>query len=260
MRSKPLLALIAMASLLLIRMTFAQDHHDHSSDAAHAGHSMTGMEMPNDSFGNSAGEQELNAATQMMSSHHMEMGPHMKMTELRKPQPGDQERAKLLVEQARQVMDKYQDYHAALNDGFKIFLPNVPQRQYHFTNYWYGFEAGFRFTPEHPTSLLYDKTIDGYKLAGVMYTAPAKADEEELNGRIPLSIAQWHEHVNFCFPPKGREAEAWRKNAKFGMAGSISTREACDDAGGRFVPLLFGWMVHVYPNQQDVWAMGPGMH
>jgi hypothetical protein len=43
------------------------------------------------------------------------------------------------------------------------------------------------------------------------------------------------------------------------MAGSISTREACDDAGGKFVPLLFGWMIHVYPNEKDVWAMGPGM-
>jgi hypothetical protein len=54
----------------------------------------------------------------------------------------------------------------------------------------------------------------------------------------------------------------WQKNPKFGMAGSISTKAACDVAGGRFVPLIFGWMVHVYPyekNAEDVWAMGPGM-
>ena len=256
MKSKLSMAILGMTCLLFIRLAIAQDQHHHSPDGTHDDHSMSGMEMPNDSSSsNPAGEQELNAATRLMTSHHMDMGPHMKMTELRKPQPGDQERAKLVVEQARRVMEKYQDYHAALNEGFKIFLPNVPQHQYHFTNYWYGFEAGFRFNPEHPTSLLYDKTPDGYKLAGVMYTAPAKASVSELNVRIPLSIAQWHEHVNFCFPPKGRESEAWQKSPKFGMAGSISTREACEEAGGKFVPLLFGWMVHVYPNDKDVWAM-----
>jgi hypothetical protein len=95
-----------------------------------------------------------------------------------------------------------------------------------------------------------------------MYTAPAKFTEAELDERIPLSVAPWHEHVNFCFPLKGQEAEMWQKNPKFGMAGSISTKEACDDAGGKFVPLLFGWMVHVYPNEKnaaEVWAMAPGM-
>ena len=204
------------------------------------------------------GDQEAAAATNAMSSHHMDMGAHMKMTELRRPNPGDEQRAQKIVNDARRVMERYQDYHAALDDGFKIFLPNVPQKQYHFTNYWYGFEAGFRFNPEHPTSLLYDKTPDGYKLAGVMYTAPAKADEDELNSRVPLSVARWHEHVNFCFPPKGRESEMWQKNPKFGMAGSISTKEACDEAGGKFVPLIFGWMVHVYPYEKDpaaVWGL-----
>jgi len=136
MKSKLSMALLGMTCLLFIRLAIAQDQHHHSPDGTHDDHSMSGMEMPNDSSSSSpAGEQELNAATRLMTSHHMDMGPHMKMTELRKPQPGDQERAKLVVEQARRVMEKYQDYHAALNDGFKIFLPNVPQHQYHFTNY-----------------------------------------------------------------------------------------------------------------------------
>jgi hypothetical protein len=260
MRSKLLTALLAVAGLLLMRVAYAQEHQHPSPDSAQNAHSMAGMEMPKSSSADPRAEEEMNAATHAMSSQHMEMGPHMKMTELRKPQPGDEDRAQRVVEQAREVMSKYRDYHVALKDGFQIFLPNVPQSQYHFTNYSYGFEAHFHFNPDHPTSLLYDKTPDGYKLAGVMYTAPAKVDEEDLNSRIPLSVAQWHEHVNFCFPPKGRESEAWQKNPKFGMAGSISTREDCDAAGGRFVPLLFGWMVHVYPNDKDVWAMGPGMH
>lgn len=225
-----------------------------SADVTQKTHSMDGMDMHN----TASNEQEMNAAAQMMSSHHMAMGPHMKMTALRPPQAGDEHRARQIVNEARMSMSKYQDYHAALNDGFRIFLPNVRQKQYHFTNYMNGFDAAFEFDPERPTSLLYDKTSDGYKLVGVMYTAPASFSENELNARVPLSVAQWHEHVNFCFPPKGRESEMWQKNPKFGMAGSISTKEACDEAGGRFVPLIFGWMVHVYPyekNPEDMWAM-----
>ena len=260
LRSKITIGLLAILTLLFIKFASAstQDKNSQPPAGPHDMSSMDGMDMSHDH----SSEQEMNAATHAMSSHHMDMGPHMRMTELRQIQPGDQERADKVVAEARSVMEKYQDYHTALNDGFKIFLPNVPQQQYHFTNYWYGFEAGFRFNPEHPTSLLYDKTPQGYKLAGVMYTAPAKFTEADLNERVPLSVAQWHEHVNFCFPPKGREAEMWQKNPKFGMAGSISTKGACDDAGGRFVPLMFGWMVHVYPNEKnaaDVWAMETGI-
>jgi len=40
------------------------------------------------------------------------------------------------------------------------------------------------------------------------------------------------------------------------MDGSITTRVSCEEACGKFVPLLFGCMVHVYPNDKDVWAMG----
>src|SRR6266566_4164438 len=81
----------------------------------------------------------------------------------------------------------------------------TPQEQNHFTNYRYGFEAVMRFNPEHPTSLLYEKTGDEYKLIGVMYTAPKNANCNELDKRIPLSIAQWHAHVNMCVPPKKRD-------------------------------------------------------
>jgi len=257
-RSKLTVTALALVTVLVIKLASAPQHETQSSDVPQKPHSMDGMTMSNDA----SSEQETNAATQMMSSRHMDMGPHMKMTALRRPQAGDKQRALEIVDEARAAMSNYQDYHAALNEGFRIFLPNVPQKQYHFTNYLNGFDAAFEFDPERPTSLLYDKTPDGYKLVGVMYTAPASFSEDELNARVPLSVAQWHEHVNFCFPPKGRESEMWQKNPKFGMAGSISTKAACDVAGGKFVPLIFGWMVHVYPyekNPEDIWAMGPGM-
>ena len=72
--------------------------------------------------------------------------------------------------------------------GYKIFLPNVPQKMYHFTNYKYAFEAAFNFNPDHPTSLLYEKHVEDYKLVGVMYTAPKRYHEDDLDQRIPLSI------------------------------------------------------------------------
>ena len=196
-----------------------------------------------------------------MESHHMDMGPHMKMTALRDPKPGDEERAQRVVEAARTVAETYRDYRVALNHGFQIFLPNVPQKIYHFTNYKYAFEAAFSFNPEHPTSLLYEKQGDGYKLVGVMYTAPKRFTEDDLDQRIPLSIAQWHEHVNLCMPPEDRRAETLQPNAKFGLRGSISTKEECDANGGTFRPLVFNWMVHLYPmekNVADVWAVDRG--
>lgn len=197
-------------------------------------------------------------AMQAMESHHMDMGPHMKMTELRPLQPGDQEIAEQVAQAARKVAEKYTDYKVALADGFEIFMPNRPQKQYHFTNYSYAFEARQHFNPDHPTSLLYEKDGDGYKLIGVMYTAPKFASEDELNSRIPLSVAQWHAHVNLCLPPGFQRGEGLPRGSQFGLHGSIASKEACDAAGGRFIPQIFGWMVHVYPFEQkpeNVWSV-----
>ena len=63
--------------------------------------------------------------------------------------------------------------------------------------------AQFSFDPTKPTSLLYKKVNGEYQLEGAMYTAPKRFTEDQLNERIPLSIAHWHEHVNLCLPPKG---------------------------------------------------------
>ena len=88
-----------------------------------------------------------------------------------------------------------------------------------------------------------------------MYTAPQNSTEDRLNERVPLSVASWHLHTNLCLPPKDRAACAdW---TKFGLRGSISTPEACAETGGRFLPHIFGWMVHVYPYEKSpekVWG------
>jgi hypothetical protein len=222
-----------------------------------------GMDMGSDqamgSDKDNGNEKDSAGAAAMHSMEgQMDMGPHMKMTALRPPKPGDAERAQQVVEVARKVSAKYMDYHVALADGFKIFLPNVPQKMYHFTNYSYGHEAASQFNPEHPTSLLYEKHGDDYKLIGVMYTAPKRFGEDELDERIPLSIAQWHEHVNFCTAPVGKKWEYLSAHPRFGLRGSIATQEACDAAGGTFHPVILNWMVHLYPFEKDqasIWSV-----
>ena len=175
---------------------------------------------------------------------------HLHMTAARPQTSEDIARARGIVDQLREGIAKYKDYRVALADGYKIFLPNVKQPEYHFTNYRNGFLEAFTFEPSRPTSLLYNKTSAGYQLVGAMYTMPKRATEEQLNERIPLSMAAWHLHTNLCMPPRDRRRGAdW---ARFGLRGSISTEEDCDAAGGRFHPVIFGWMVHVYPFEDSL--------
>jgi hypothetical protein len=189
--------------------------------------------------------------------------PHMYLTSLRPPAPGDLQKADAIVAAARTAMAPYQDYRKALAGGYQIFLPNIPQPQYHFTNYQHWREAWWHFDPLKPSSLLYKKTADGYKLVGVMYTDRLGASEEELNERIPLSVARWHQHVNFCKAPFAKRAEYFGPHAKFGLMGSITTKEACEAEGGIFLPHVLGWMVHVYPYETDpkkIWSMDDDDH
>ena len=201
-------------------------------------HDMSGMSMP---------ENSSSHADQAMSNHHLDMGPHMRMTDLRPSNPADQQRADDIVRRLRASIEKYQDYRVALADGYKIFMPNAKTPMKHFTNWRYAMRAGWRFDPEHPTSLLYEQHGDSYKLVGAMFTAPKRYGEEQLDQRVPLSVAQWHEHVDFCKAPKGSENEYFGKTPRFGLLGSITSKEECDAAGGKFYPVLFNWMVHVYP-------------
>jgi hypothetical protein len=204
--------------------------------------SMPGMDMTDEKASEKA------AITEMTQAHHG--GAHMTLTSMRPQTSEDIQRANEVVAQLRAGIEKYRDYHVALNSGYKIFLPNVPQPEYHFTNYRNGFLEAFTFDPARPTSLLYRKTATGYELAGAMYTMPKRATEDQLNARVPLSVAMWHLHTNLCMPPRSElRAADW---TKFGLKGSIATQDACDAAGGRFRPSIFGWMVHVYPYEDSL--------
>lgn len=221
--------------------------------AAHPSHAQQTARPPadtGDAAAMAAANTQMSEMPGMSHDDHMHMpaDPHMFMTALRAPSPGDSARAAALVREIRTDLAKYRDVRVAEADGFRPFLPNVPQPIYHFTNRMWAFEEAFRFNPAKPTSLLYRHNADGsYTLIGAMYTAPRRTSESTLDQRIPLSVAQWHQHVNWCLPPQGQLAR-WseQRDGKpvFGPKSPIAAQSACDAVGGRFVPHLFGWMVH----------------
>jgi hypothetical protein len=251
----PALHLQAQSTEKANPQTPARAHSDAHSDEGpghqHDDGSMPGMNMDDDK-GNHA---QAGAMHTMTHGHHHMDSAHMRMTPPRPATDEDRRRGEEIATTLGGALEKYKDYHVALAEGFHIFAPNLPQPMYHFTNYWNGYLEGFTFDAARPTSLLYKKTKEGYELIGAMYTAPRTASLEELNERIPLGVARWHEHTNLCMPRRGEATHAdWKK---FGLEGSISTEEECQAAGGRFYPVIFGWMVHVYPFESEsakVWA------
>ena len=176
-------------------------------------------------------------------------GLHMEMTAAKPATTADSLRAAKVAAELRAALAPYRDTTAAVHDGYQMFMPQVKtQKIYHFTNRWNAMKEAFRFDPTKPTSLLYRKESDGrFTLVGAMYTAPKRFGTDKLDARVPLSVARWHKHVNWCIPTKDESAR-WteRKNgeAVFGPESPIATKTACDAVGGVFHETLFGWMLH----------------
>ena len=224
MSSATLALLVALLSVVT-RPACAQHEHD-----AHAMQGATEMSM-----------------TAPMAE--MAMNPHMKMTAPRRATAADSARARALADTLRRALGRYRDVHVAEADGFRMFAPQLKtQRVYHFTRNMAAVKAAFTFDAAAPTSLLYTRDSTGtFTLVGAMYTAPRRYSEDDLNARVPLSIAHWHEHVNICLPKRG-DSDRWKamRNGQmlFGPAGAIATKEDCSANGGRWMDHLFGWMVH----------------
>jgi hypothetical protein len=194
----------------------------------------------------------------------MKMGNHMQMSLQGKPQPGDEQRARRIVARARAVVAHYSDVNTALGDGYRPFHPTVKMgEEVHYTSYRYNRLEQRHADYDHPGSILYKRTPEGMRAVGVMYTAPQDSTPEHLNAVAPLSIATWHRHVDFCGGPRSlSREEGFGPHARFGPLGSIHTEEACKEAHGLWIPVVFGWMTHVYPDAKsphDVWA-GMDMH
>lgn len=174
---------------------------------------------------------------------------HMEMSPAVRPTAADSARAARVAATLRVALARYADTSAAVADGYHMFLPGLKtQKVYHFTNNWRAVQESFRFEPGRPTSLLYRKDSAGtFVLMGAMYTAPRRFSPDKLDARVPLSIARWHKHVNWCLPKRGERARwAERKDGEpvFGPESPVATKADCDRVGGRFQPTVFGWMLH----------------
>jgi len=197
------------------------------------------------------------------------MMKHMELTPLRAATHDDTVRATKVAAELRQAIAKYTDTALARADGYTMFLPSVKQqRVYHFTNYRRAFLAAFHFDASKPTSILYKRGDDGaLHLVGAMYTMPKNATLDRLDARVPLGIAQWHKHVNWCIPKKGDQAR-WTEQRDghpvFGPESPIATKAACEAVNGEFHPSTFGWMVHANVvdgrDLASIWGDDHGAH
>lgn len=184
----------------------------------------------------------------------MNMGDHMQMTKKAAPRPEDAERAASIVRSARDVLGRYPDAASAQRDGYRPFhTTGIVGEEIHYSSIRYGYSEGKRIDYFHPGSILFRRTEQGLIPVGVMYSAPNSSTAEELDSRAPLSIATWHRHVDFCLPP-GRHAGAPIDDARFGYTGTIYAKADCLQAGGYWLPVAFGRMTHVYPDERQVWG------
>jgi hypothetical protein len=232
-----------LRSLAIATLVFAipgclyaqHSHSDTTSAASHSAHSstdMAGMDMSgaNDDWKMTA------------------MARHMAYSSAHPLTAADSVKAAHVIDELRQAIAKYQDVNVAEADGYKMFAPQIKtQPQYHFTKKWNAIRNQFGFDPARPTSLLYKKDAQGqFHLIGAMYTASKRTSEEDLNERVPLSVAHWHRHVNWCIPVR-QAKERWSETKDgrpiFGPLG-VATKAECDTANGRFIPQVFGWMLH----------------
>lgn len=219
-----------MTVLLLVSsgILHAQHTHEHSPDSS----KMIG-----------AADASMSGPMSANAMKHLEMSPARRATSQ------DSARARSVAKELRAALAKYADTAAAVADGYKMFAPQMKQqRVYHFTNYRNAFMEAFRFDADKPTSILYRRAADGtLELIGAMYTAPKRTRVSKLDDRVPLSIARWHKHVNWCVP-RPREVDRWleRKNGQpiFGPESPIATRAECQAVGGLFFASPMGWMIH----------------
>ena len=186
----------------------------------------------------------------------------MQMSVRTEPKPGDAERAEAIVAAARRVLERYRDVATAERDGYRPFAPRgVVGEEVHYTNHWKAGREGKTLDLERPGSILYKRTATGMVAVGVMYTAKADATPEQLDARLPLSVAVWHRHVHFCGWPSDAPRSDWDgPAARFGFAGSIDTESDCAAAGGYWIARVLGWMTHVYPLENDADRIWLGEH
>ena len=167
---------------------------------------------------------------------------------------------------ARRVLERYRDVADAERDGYRPFAPRgVVGEEVHYTHLWEaGREVQHASISERPGSILYRRTATGMEAVGVMYTARGDAGPE----RARRAAAAQHRRLA---PPRpllrlaeGHAARRLRRSrGRASARGSIDTEADCRAAGGYWIPLAFGWMTHVYPDESDperIWLGEHAMH
>ena len=189
---------------------------------------------------------------------------HLLTTDRRPASAADSLRGDELVVAIRDAIGKYSATDRAVGDGYRE-VPDgdtTPLAIVHFFNWRYAVEEAVRFNPAKPAGLIYRRGKSGYRLLGATYTAPGASTEEVLDQRVPLSVAQWHQHVDLCVP-KPDDTARWSElgpddKPVFGPASAIDTKAACDSVAGVFKSRVFGWMVEarvfVSDNPDSIWG------
>jgi hypothetical protein len=90
-------------------------------------------------------------ATKSMSCKLLVPGPHLRVTARRTPTAADIARANEIRARTRQALAKYEDYRAALQDGYEIRFPNLALKRYHFSNSANGRASMQAFDPSRPS-------------------------------------------------------------------------------------------------------------
>src|SRR5438876_9310459 len=185
--------IVAVLVLVISGRSYTQHSHTHS-DTALASHS-------------THGSSDMNGMDMSGASDDWKMVAMAKHMAYSNPRPltvADSAKAAHVINELRQAIVKYQDVKVAEADGYKMFAPQIKnQPQYHFTNGRNAIRNQWGFDPARPTSLLCTRNAQGQlHLIVAMYTASKRTSEDELNERVPLSVARWHRHVNWCIPAR----------------------------------------------------------
>ena len=122
--------------------------------------------------------------------------------------PADQQRADQILASLRRAIEPFKDYRVAEAAGYKQFLSKVPQEIYHFTNWSNAFAE--RVLVRSRAADLADVQARAGRLRTRrrdVHRAAEQATQDQLNERVPLSIATWHLHTNLCLPPPGQQVK-----------------------------------------------------
>ena len=228
--ARSVIARLTLAATFLVAASgrlSAQHSHGHSDTAGTGSHAPHAAANPKSGTG---GDWKSTA-----------MARHMAYSSARPLTAADSARASHVINELRQAIAKYNDVKLAEADGYKMFAPHLKnQPQYHFTKGWNAIRNQWGFDPARPTSLLYKKNSQGeFVLIGAMYTASKRTSEDELNERVPLSVARCT--VGEMVQPALRNKEAVRSTrwAPIRPAGrrdrKSATRRGLSSAA-------FGWM------------------